>query len=584
LSNVIRAAKKLYYNRLISNSDNKVRTTWNIIKTVTGRKLKNHGIQTLNIDGKLTDDHNTIVESLNNYCLTVADKINNDNSNPDLNNRDEAYKYLNYLSQAFTTPFPAIKFKCTNTREIENVIKSLKTRNSKGYDEISVKILKISAPFISSPLTHICNRVLSTGVFPSRMKYSEIIPIFKNGDRTNMTNYRPISLLSSISKIVEKVIYIRLNQHIVTNNILVNEQYGFRSNSSTGKATYKLLNVILSALNNKMLVGGIFCDLKKAFDCVNCDILLSKMEFYGIIGRAKALINSYLKDRYQRVLISSWYTHSEWDPVNNGVPQGSILGPLLFLLYINNLPNTINNKSKPVLFADDTSIIITNSCPANYKNNITQTFKDINEWFKANSLTLNLEKTYFIHFMTKNSKTMEMDIAYGSNLLAKSTNTKFLGLIIDNMLSWKEHVNWLTTKLSSICYAIRTVKPYMSKEIMRMIYFSYFHSVMTYGLIFWGMSPQNILIFRLQKRAFRIITNSKRGDSCRELFKKLEILPLQSQYIFSLLMFMAENREQFKTNSQIHNTNTRHNKKPLLSYMQFVSIPKRNTLSWYQGL
>jgi hypothetical protein len=136
------------------------------------------------------------------------------------------------------------------------------------------------------------------------MKSSEIIPIFKNGDRANMINYRPISLLSSFSKVVEKVIYIRLNQHIVTNNILVKEQYGFRSNLSTGKATYKLLNEILKALNNRILVGGIFCDLKKAFDCVNYDILLYKMKFYGIIGRANTLINSYLKDRYQTVLIT----------------------------------------------------------------------------------------------------------------------------------------------------------------------------------------------------------------------------------------------------------------------------------------
>jgi hypothetical protein len=169
-----------------------------------------------------------------------------------------------------------------------------------------------------------------------------------------MTNYRPISLLSSFSKVVEKVICIRLNQHITTKNIVVYEQYGFRSNSSTGEATCTLLNEILTVLNNKILVGGIFCDLKKAFDCVNFYILLSKLEFYGIVGRANILVKSYFKDRYQRVSISNWNTPSEWGTVKNCVPQGSILGPLLFLLYINDLPNTINSKSKPVLFTDDT--------------------------------------------------------------------------------------------------------------------------------------------------------------------------------------------------------------------------------------
>jgi hypothetical protein len=147
-----------------------------------------------------------------------------------------------------------------------------------------VKILKISAPFIRSPLTYICNRIFSTGVFPSLLKYAEIKPLFKNGDRVNMTNYRSISLLTSFSKVVEKVIYIRLHQHIMSNKILVNEHYSFRSNSSTEKALYKLMNEILTALNNKKLVGGFFCDLKKAFDCVNVDILLSKLEFYGIVG------------------------------------------------------------------------------------------------------------------------------------------------------------------------------------------------------------------------------------------------------------------------------------------------------------
>lgn len=207
LSNIIRAAKKLYYNRLIYNSHNKRKTTWNIIKTVTGRKFNNAGIQALNIDRKLTDHHHTITESLNNYFLTIADKINTNNTNLGHSIQDDAYKYLNYLSQALTTPpFPKIKLNYTSTKGIENIIKFLKSTNSNGYDEISVKILKISAPFISS-LAHICNRALSTGVFPSRLKYSEIMPLFKNGDRTNMTNYRSISLLSSFSEVVEKVIY-----------------------------------------------------------------------------------------------------------------------------------------------------------------------------------------------------------------------------------------------------------------------------------------------------------------------------------------------------------------------------------------
>jgi Notch-like protein len=201
---------------LISNSNNKRKTIWNIIKTVKGRKLNDAGIQALNIVGKLMD-HYTITESLNNYFLTIADKINTNNTKFDHIIHDDSNKYMNYLSQAFKTPFPKINLNYTSTKETEN-IKSFKSNNSNGYDEISVKILKISAPFISSPLTYICNRVLPTGVFPSWLKYSEIITLFKNCDRTNMTNYRPISFLSSFSKVLEKVACIRMNQHITTNN------------------------------------------------------------------------------------------------------------------------------------------------------------------------------------------------------------------------------------------------------------------------------------------------------------------------------------------------------------------------------
>jgi hypothetical protein len=173
----------------------------------------------------------------------------------------------------------------------------------------------------------------------------------------------------------------------------------------------------------------------------------------------------------------------------------------MFILYINDLSNIIINKSKPVLFADDTRII-TNCSPKDYENYIIKIFKNINYWCKANLLTLKLDKTYSIQFFIMNSNAMNVHTDYGNNHIAKSTNTKFLGLIMDNMLSWKEHVDWLMSKLGSACYAIRAVKPCMLWE--RMIYFSYFHSVMAYHKIFWDNSPHSIHIFRLQKRVITI--------------------------------------------------------------------------------
>jgi hypothetical protein len=234
------------------------------------------------------------------------------------------------------------------------------------------------------------------------LKYSIIKPLLKKGDNKVVKNYRPISLLTSFSKIFEKVIYIRLSKHVMNNAILAIEQYGFRSNSSTEKATFKLLNDVLQALNNKAYVGGIFCDLKKAFDCVNHELLMKKLEFYGIVGNAYALIKSYLSDRHQRVLIddnlSHSYNSSAWGKIKHGVPQGSIIGPLLFLFYINDLPKVLNNDSKPGLFVHDARIIVSNSNLANFKNNLTSSFKQLNAWFNINLLSLNYNKTQYIQF------------------------------------------------------------------------------------------------------------------------------------------------------------------------------------------
>ena len=185
--------------------------------------------------------------------------------------------------------------------------------------------------------------------------------MFKKEDKTEFANYRPISLLTSFSKIIEKIIYKRLSRHLKENNILVKEQFGFREKSSTDMATYAPLNTVLLSLDKKLLVGGIFCDLQKAFDCVNHNILLTKLEFYSISGIATQLMRSYLNDRYQRVVIKDNKTSrqtSEWELVKHGVPQGSILGPLLFLVYINDFSRTINSVAELILFADDTSILI----------------------------------------------------------------------------------------------------------------------------------------------------------------------------------------------------------------------------------
>jgi len=198
------------------------------------------------------------------------------------------------MEQAFIKPYPSMESKYTSTKEIEQIIKSLKTKNSYGCNEISTKILKLSGPFISSPINYICNKMLFWGVFPDRLKCTIIKPLHKNGDRCDVSKYRPISLLTSFSKIFETLMQRRILKHLTKYNILSTEQYGFRLGLRTDNATCKLTIEILNAMNNKLLVGGIFCDLEKAFDCVTHDILLSKLKFYGISDKDFRLYQSYL--------------------------------------------------------------------------------------------------------------------------------------------------------------------------------------------------------------------------------------------------------------------------------------------------
>ena len=211
--------------------------------------------------------------------------------------------------------------------------------------------------------------------------------LYKKGDKSEVSNYRAISRLTSFSKIIEKIIYKILYCHLNSTNILVNEQFGFREKLSTKMATFTLLNSVLLSLDKKNFVGRLFCDLHKAFDCVNHDILSAKMEFYGISGIVNKLMRSYLENRYQRISMKDSKfnkVYSKWEHVKHGVPQGSVLCPLLFLIYINDFSSIISKIANQVLFADDTSIIMSNTNPEDFKNNINMVLNETGNWFQSN--------------------------------------------------------------------------------------------------------------------------------------------------------------------------------------------------------
>jgi hypothetical protein len=307
-------------------------------------------------------------------------------------------------------------------------------------------------------------------------------------------------------------------------------------------------------------VGGILCDLQKAFDCVNHKILLDKLEYYGIEGKFKMLIESYLTGRYQRVIVGDGidsHNGSKWEIIKCGVPQGSILGPLFFLLYINDLPKIINKNNNMVLFADDTSIIITDTNKLNFERNLNQTFRDINTWFNVNLLTLNYNKTQYVEFRPMNYYTVTTQVSYDRTKLTNVTESKFLGLIIDSTLSWKQHIDYVIKKISIACYALRNIKYFIPLDTLKLIYFAHIHTIISYGIIIWGGSSCVNKVFILQKKAIRIITNSRPKESCRDLFKNAKIMTFFSQYIYSLVLFTINNDHLFTFNNEIHSYKTR---------------------------
>ena len=307
-----------------------MKSNWKIINEEIWKTKHATSIKYLVIGSNVIMHQNEIADSFNNYFLSIANPKNSD-LNKQIN--ISMTKPINYLADRFRRPFTRINSQYTPTDEIGKIIKSLSTKNTTGFDEISNRTIKISAHFIISLLTYLCNAIHCSGVFPDRSKYAIVKPIFKKGNNQEMSNYRPISLFTSFSKMVEKLIYARLYAHINMKSVLVHEKYGFRTHSSTEQDAFSLINSILTAMNNNLIAGGIFCDLQKAFDCVNHEILLVKLEFYGTEGKFKTLIESYLTGRYQNVILgnrSDCNNSSKWETIKCGVHQGLILANCFF--------------------------------------------------------------------------------------------------------------------------------------------------------------------------------------------------------------------------------------------------------------
>ncbi|GFG37065.1 hypothetical protein Cfor_05746 [Coptotermes formosanus] len=314
-----------------------------------------------------------------------------------------------------------------------------------------------------------------------------------------------------------------------------------------------LTDSILTSLNQHEQVGGIFCDLTKAFDCVNHEILLAKLHYYGIQGVNANWFKTYITNRKQKVKITSQNHKGDslcrWETIKYGVPQGSILDPLLFIIYVNDLPSAIHQFATPVIYVDDTSILVTAKDLKDLQIKVSSTLNHVSNWFSSSGLTLNMEKTNIIKFYSNHFHNNLQQSAFKINTIKEVTNTKFLGLELDNNINRKRHVAKILPRLSRACYAVRAMYPISCINMLKIIYFAYFHSI-NYGIIFWGNFTKSKNVFLAQKEIIRIMTGSSPKTSCKPLFQSLGILIVYSQYIFSLMKFLLQNQEMFTSNSE----------------------------------
>ena len=338
--------------------------------------------------------------------------------------------------------------------EISAIIGGLKV--SKTYiDSISVSIMKLTSDKLSIPISKLVNKSFQCAAFPDPYKIATVTPILKTGPTNDLKNYRPISILPIYSKILEKCICMRLVSYLTKHKILSPSQFGFQTGLSTTDAILKFIEKIYASLNSKFHSISIFLDLKNAFDTVNHKILLSKLNCYGIRGNINALFKNYLQNRFQRVRIGG--TFSEMKSINVGLPQGSCLSPILFLIYINDLAN-ISNQYSTILFADDATFTF---CDANFDflcDRVNQELSKIVEWANCNRLTINTKKTVAVVFSNRAFSFNSISLCINNEPLDVKTEHKFLGITFDNKLCFQSHINFLCQKISKsigILYRIR---------------------------------------------------------------------------------------------------------------------------------
>ena len=502
----LRNCVQQYYHAIIEENSNDPKEMWRAINKVLNKDSPS-SFSAVNFQGQRLDRPNKVAEAFNEHFVTIGPKLaSNIEQKPD----DNPLKYLEENNENS----PKFQFKQVEASYVRKAVIGLKNSKSPGPDNIPTKLLKDAIEYICQPLAMIFNASLETGIFPDIWKLARVTPIYKSGQTSNLSNYRPISVLSVLSRLLEKLVHDQLYDFCKTNDSLSKNQFAFRKLHSTITSMLNITETWYKNIDERKLNVSVFLDLKKAFDTVDHDILLSKLSALGVIETTHCWFTSYLRNREQFCRVDG--QNSSTKSVNCGIPQGSCLGPLLFIIYVNDFERCLQGAS-PNMYADDTSITCSSADSDSLLRNINDEMTNIAEWMRLNKLSLNADKSEFMvigHSRQHNVLNELREIEVDHKKINRVTNTKYLGLNIDENLSWKDQYKTVKTKVKSGLSAIRKLKDILPQSKLAAVYRALIESHLRYGNILWGCISDTKLsaLQRLQSRANFLIENAKYKD------------------------------------------------------------------------
>ena len=531
LNKAISKAKKLYYQNSFENARSNMKKSWRIIRSLTGSKSSKSDFVKIFDEAPASENCFDTLNRFNDFFSSIggnlASCINTRNASllPSFRQNPNSF----YL-------FPP------NYDEIEHIVKNLKITTT-PVNSIPVKIFKMLKHVLVDPLITVIGNSFRKGIFPENFKVARVTPIHKNGDFASANNFRPISSLPFLSKIYEKIFALRLMNFFDKYNVISAKQFGFQSGISTCDALINLTEEIYKALDEKKPYIAAMLDIKKAFDCVDHSILLRKLESYGVRGLPLNWLRSYLGDRKCYIEING--ISSSKNVFNIGVPQGSILGPALFLVHINQLP-LVSNKLNCQMFADDTIVSYSGSDIVEVTSTVTSELNKIADWMNDNKLTINPCKTEVLLVSNRIHERSDISLNFMNEQVFCSSSAKYLGVYLDEKLSFRDHIAHVTKKIARHTGILYKIKEYLPLKARLNYYFGYIYPYLNYNILIWGGACVSVLkpLITQQKRTIRIICDADYYAHTDPLFKKLNILKIEDIYKLNLALHVHKARSK----------------------------------------